>query len=155
MEQAITLEFILNTKFDNDGLFLHEEKSKGLYKMPSDYKLPATPEENNLKLRRKIEEVFENKFNGSKTRVNLECAISESTFKSYLLGKRRMSREALARFCVGAQISVELANEMFLLHGHGLDNVHNCLDAIVCYCLNHKETLDEMIKICNDKGIGI
>lgn len=98
MEEKVTLDFILNTEFENNGLTIFEPKGKALYaKMPSDYKLPPSPEENALKLRRKIDEVYETSFHGSKTRVNIECAISESTFKSYLLGKRNMSREALAR----------------------------------------------------------
>lgn len=156
MEEKVTLDFILNTEFENNGLTIFEPKGKALYaKMPSDYKLPPSPEENALKLRRKIDEVYETSFHGSKTRVNIECAISESTFKSYLLGKRNMSREALARYCVGAKISTELANEMFLLHGHALDTVHNCLDAIVWYCLQEKEDLNELIRICNLKGIKI
>lgn len=156
MVNAVTLDYIINTKFENDGLYVCEEKGKVLYaKMPSNYKLPPTPAENLLLLRRKIDEVYEKYFNGSKTRVNIDCAISESTFKSYLLGKRNMSREALARFCVGAKIGTELANEMFLLQGHALDITHNCLDAIVWYCLEQKEDLDELIRICNLKGISI
>lgn len=73
--------------------------------------------------------------------VEKKCNIPEDTMKKMQSGKRRFTREQLAKFCVGFKLPIEKADELFLLQGGRL-NLTNDFDFIVYHALKTKDDIE-------------
>lgn len=57
------------------------------------------------------------------------------------------------RFCSGADITVEEAQELFILFGHALDPKNNLVDAIVIDNIRCKEGIEVLYEECEKNGV--
>lgn len=74
-----------------------------------------------------------------------ECNISETLFSKIINGTRAITREFLYKFAVGLHMTVEEANEFFVLKGGILDE--NDLDDCICLrALEEKNTIQQYLE---------
>ncbi len=66
----------------------------------------------------------------------------------YLNGTRNITRDVIAKLCVGAGLTIEEANELFILCGSCLDVENNLLDAIVIDNIKCKEGIGVFFEEC-------
>ena len=84
-----------------------------LAEMPDDTKDPEG-------LRRRLTELLHEKFRGNYLMLEAECDIKRDTFQKIQRGKRSVTYTQLAKFCVGARVSMDEAHDLFLMMGHEL-----------------------------------
>lgn len=156
MEEQVTLEFIEQSDFIYDGLFRNEKvnKEKALYKMPSSYSLPISDEEKSRELRKAVNKIIDDKFD-TLVSAATRSEITLSSFKAYVSGSRTFKREALAKFCIAAKLSVAQAENLFQYTQYGLDPKNCLLDAVLVYCLNNDEPISELERVMLSKGVEI
>ena len=148
----ITKDFLKTNKFESDGLiFLDEEKN---FRLREGMNLPPSAEENFLKLRKKITAFFATRYKNF-SQVEIRCDINESIMRKYLNGKRKITREALAKFCVGTKLSVEQSKELFTLQGHSLEPEKQRFDALVVNALQDGDDIEIFYDTCEEFGIKI
>ena len=148
MFDFVNKEYIKNNEFKNTGLeeVVKEEK---LYRLSQDKvrKIDLDIDKKN-KLKKKISKIAAEKFGADFTTIEVKCNISETSMRKYLKGTRNITRAALMRFCSGACIDIEEANELFILLGHALDPENNRLDAIVVDNIKCKEGIEVLYEEC-------
>lgn len=74
-------------------------------------------------LRVKLDTYYFERLSGKEKQLEEKCRISSNLFHKYLRteGGRRITYENLAKFCVGAGLSVKEADELFRYRGRRLD----------------------------------
>lgn len=87
--------------------------ARDLAEMPDDTKDPEG-------LRRRLTELLHEKFHGNYLMLETECDIKRDTFQRIQRGKRSVTYPQLAKFCVGAKLSMDEAHGLFLMMGHEL-----------------------------------
>ncbi len=122
--------------------------------------IPKSGDEKTNLLRKKLSEVIFTRFEGNYAKLETACAINKDNVMKFInnKGKRarnNVSRNVLGKVCVGAKLSVEEAQELFVLQGFALDPVNNMFDAIVVCCLNKHDDIYEMIDMCQVYGVVI
>ena len=129
------------------------------YRGAKDLNLPLSDEEQLKILRKKIVEIKMEKFDGDNKIMEAKCCINKDSINKFIsIGKRHVAnitRNVLGKFCVGAGLSVEEANELFILQDHALAPDQKVFDCIVAYCLKEKLDVMEMIEMCREHGVII
>lgn len=146
MFPRITKEFIDTNNFESEGLNFPDEEV--YYRPRPDMKLPPTAEENSARLGRKIVEIFIKRYDKNFAKFESDCSISEAIMRKYLKGTRKITREALAKFCIGARLTIEQSAELFTLQGHSLEPVNQRFDALVLNALQDGDDIEIFYQTC-------
>ena len=154
MFEHITKDFIRQHKFQGDGLNFPYVKDSADYRLSSSASLPPTAAESRIKLRQELTSLVLGKF-PRPAMMESACAVSYELVKKYLNGSRRVTRDALAKLCVGMHLSVEEAQPLFQLEGHSLEPEINLLDALVVDALNCKDDIDVFAEGCEKYGLNL
>ena len=154
MFSEITKEFIKTNKFESDGLNFPEDEE--IYFRPrKGMKLPPTAEENLTTLKIKLLELFEEHYSRNFGKLDADCTISEASMRKYLKGTRKITREVIAKFCIGTKLSVEQSAELFTLHGNRLDTENQLFDALVVNALQDGDDINIFYETCQEYNINI
>ena len=108
-----------------------------------------------VKLRKKMIDIVQGQYQGNYAKIDSKCCICEDTLRRYLKGTRRVTRDALAKFCVGLGLTMEVTEELFMLQGYSLDPLNNLLDAIVVDCIKCKDDITVFCDECEEYNLGI
>lgn len=149
----ITKEIFNATEFKSHGIIYFNDK-KHVYRVPAGWtptQLPDDLKGRHSKLRMNVSMIMEEenrcyeekeqKKIGLFPLVEKQCNIPEDTMKKMQSGKRRFTREQLAKFCIGFKLPIEKADELFLLQGGRL-NLTNDFDFIVYHALKTKDDIE-------------
>ena len=156
-----SLEAIGSMRFESDepADLWAEENAESSFMITS-AQIAGMPEEEVRQieeLRRKLAEIFARKFDCSYTQLLSACDIGHSLFQKVLKFQngRNITYQLLAKFCVGAQLSVAEAEELFLLMGHVLSDTNRSDYILKCELTNHGDIIDfdEDLKRFGLKGI--
>lgn len=125
--------------------FFASEGANSSYRLTKS-NIAAMPDETKdiVRLRMRIGELFYREMDGSYAQLEVKCDIKRDTFQKVQRSKngRNVTYNFLAKFCIGAQLSVEEAKELFLLMGHELSE-RNCCDYILlCELENSGDLMD-------------
>jgi len=124
----------------------------GIYRVSNIKDLPAN---NPIQLRNEIRDIVWEKADVYRLRnsvkfsdldiVEICCRIPIDTTKKAINGKYKMTRNFLAKFTVGLQLSLEEANNLFRLEGGKL-NLTNAFDYIVYHALRDHDDIHSFIQ---------
>ena len=104
-------------------------------------------------LRCKLVEIMVAAFDKNYAKLESCCYISEAAMRKYLNGSRPIKISVVARFCVGARLSLEKTCELFKLCGHILSPEVYRLDAIVADTLKCGETIEDFYHTTKAYGL--
>ena len=154
MFEYVNKEYIKNNKFKKTGLEYEEQEQKS-YRLSDDQikNLGIDITNKKVKLRKNISKIAYDKFHLDYSQIDIKCNIGESAMRKYLKGTRNMSRAALMRFCSGAGVTVEEAQELFILFGHALDPKNNLVDAIVIDNIKCQEGINVLYEECEKNNV--
>lgn len=159
MFDQIDVEYIANHVFESKESEKKEKISKIAYRFSDGDIIPQSGEEKVKILRKKLTEIIFTKFDGNHAKLETLCAINKDNVMKFVnqgkRGRNNVSRNVLGKVCVGAKLTVEEAQELFVLQGYALDPVNNLFDAIVVCCLKKKDDIYEMISMCQEYGVVI
>ena len=151
MFEHITKEFIRTHEFKADRA-PDEHGAQSFRLMPGQY-LPPAPDEMQSELRKNFAAIFATTFRKNYALMDSRCNISEAAMRKYLNGRRPINTFVVARFCVGARLSLEKTCELFKLCGHILSPEVYRLDAIVVDTLKCGETIEDFYRATKDYGL--
>ena len=154
MFEYVNKEYIKNNKFKKTGLEYEEQEQKR-YRLSDEQiqNLGIDITNRKVELRKKISAIAYEKFKLDYQLIDVKCNIGESAMRKYIKGTRNMSRAALMKFCSGACITVEEAQELFILFGHALDPKNNLVDAIVIDNIKCKEGIEILYEECEKNNV--
>ena len=159
MFEEINLEYIMNHAFEDVQSEIKMEKEYRAYRFSKGDLIAPSDEEKANKLRKKLSELVFTKFDGSYAKLESNCAINKDNIMKFVnqgkRGRNNVSRSVLGKFCVGAGLSVEEAQELFVLQGYALDPLNKLFDSIVVCCLKKKDDIYEMIDMCQKHNVVI
>ena len=75
--------------------------------------------------------------------------------RKYLKGTRKITREAVAKFCIGTKLSVEQSKKLFTLQGHSLEPDTQLFDALVVNALQDGDDINIFFDTCKEYKINI
>lgn len=153
MFSRITKEFISTHQFESDGLNFPDEEIA--FRPINGMKLPPTAEENFATLRIKIIEIFTKRYGKNFGKFDGDCYISENLMRKYLKGTRKITREALAKFCIGTKLTLEQSAELFTLQGHSLEPETQFFDALIVNALQDGDDINSFSETCEKYELKI
>lgn len=154
MYENITKEYVRTHTFKSDGIIFESVKEDKNYRIAPGTKLPPSDIEKANKLRKKIVDIILINYDANYAKIDADCFISETLLRKIAAGSRKVTRIVIAKLCVGAKLSLETAEELFMLQGHRLDVENNRLDAIVVSCINEKEGIEVFYEECEKYGLS-
>lgn len=157
MFEHITKEFIKTHEFQCDGLFTEKEQVSASFRLKPGMPLPMSPAEKEKELRKKIVNLVVVRYDNNYRKIDAKCLVTESTLRKYIRGdkSRNITREMLAKLCVGTPLTLEETAELFMLQGYALDPDHNLLDAIVVDCIKCKHDIITFYDECIEFGLNV
>lgn len=156
MYEHITKEYIKTHKFVNDGLHFEKTKINADFRFAPGTVLPKNPAEKTIELRKKLVDIIVVRFDNNLQKVEADTGVNKSSIYKFFNGSRKqISRDTLAKICVGLKLQLEESQELFVLQGYALDPEHNLLDAIVVNCLECKEEISTFMDMCLENGLEI
>lgn len=153
MFDHINREYIRSHQFKSDGLFMERERTST--RISPDAVLPESPEKKQIQLRKRLNSLIHEKLDGSSGRIEAACGVSYELVRKYMAGRRNVTRDTLAKLCVGMALSVEEAQQLFQLQGHSLEPDINRLDAILVDVLKCGEDIHVFYEECEEFGLPI
>lgn len=147
--QDYSLESIHSMVFESDepaDFWENEQGESACMLTAADLAGMPEPEDKQItELRMLLSGLFEEKFGSSYAKLECECGISHSLFQKVLKHRngRSITYNLLAKFCVGAKLTVEEADEMFMLMGHTLNGQKNRSDYILLCELRNGSDITE------------
>jgi len=151
----ITKEFIRINTFRSDGLSFSSETKDIYFRPRRGIKLPPNAEENFAALKIKLLKLFQEHHKGDFVKLEVKCSISEAAMRKYLKGTRKITREAVAKFCIGTKLSVEQSKKLFTLQGHSLEPDTQLFDALVVNALQDGDDINIFFDTCKEYKINI
>ena len=125
--------------------FFAAEGSNSSYRLTKS-NISAMPDETKdiVRLRMRIGEIFKREMDGNYAQLEVKCDIKRDTFQKVQRSKngRNVTYNFLAKFCIGTQLSVEEAKELFLLMGHELSERNRCDYILLCELENGGDLMD-------------
>ena len=152
MFEHITKEFIRTHQFQAEVPTV--ELPAQSFRLTPNKNLPPTDTELQIELRRKFVEIMATTFKKNYATLESCCYISEAAMRKYLNGSRSIKLEVVARFCVGARLSLEKTRELFKLCGHILSPEIYRLDAIVVDTLKCGESIQDFYEVTKAYGLN-
>ena len=140
MFEDINKEFIRTHEFKAD--VAPDEYAAQSFRLNLSQKLPPSPDELQVELRKSFVEIFVTTFQKNYTQMDSRCNISEAAMRKYLNGSRRIDFFNVAKFCIGAKLSVEKLCELAKLCGHIVSPDIYRLDAIVVNALQCGDSIE-------------
>ena len=153
MFEHINREYIRSHQFKSDGFFIERDRTSS--RISSDAVLPDTKEKKQVQLRKRLNSLIHEKLDGSSAKIEAACGVSYELVRKYMSGGRKVTRETLAKLCVGMGLSVEEAQQLFQLQGHSLEPDINRLDAILVDVLKCGEDIHVFYEECEEFGLPI
>ena len=152
--EKITKEFIATHNFESDGLVFPQDATQISYRPSQGMILPPSADENMKDLRKKLSAISARKYENF-AQLEIRCQINESSMRKYLKGTRNITRESLAKFCIGSQLTVEESEELFTLQGHSLEPAKQRFDALVVNALQDRDDIGTFFETCEEYGVKI
>ena len=147
----ITKEFIKKNNFEEN-----QPTDEEIYFRPKKgMRLPPSEQENLTTLKIKFLELFMKHYKNNFAKLEVDCFISEASMRKYLSGDRRITREVIAKFCVGTKLSLEQSSELFTLQGHSLEPENQRLDALIVNALQDDDDINIFFDTCDEYKIKI
>lgn len=137
-----------------DKIDYEQTYNKANYRIKPGDIIPDSDKEKLTKLRGKIRDLFARTFARESGRIDygevqLKTGVSYETIKKFLAGKTNISRPVLGGIVIGAKLSLDEANELFILHGHSLDPENVLLDCIIHCAIRDNDDYWEYLDICD------
>ena len=106
--------------------------------------MPESPGKQIERLRRKLSDYFAEKFDCNYSKLQIECDLNPETFRKVLSFRngRNVTYPFLAKFCVGAGLTVGEAEELFLLMGHQLTTKNMSDYILMCVLDKHDDIME-------------
>lgn len=157
--KEITKDYLLNHKFDKTGIEPEEKEhrmSSGRFAVTMLSTLPMPDRDKLVELNILVSDLIHQRCETSAS-LEYKTNIKPNTLRRILnlRDKRNFTREMLAKFVVGMQLTVEEANELFSLQGFPLMADKVLLDAVVIHCLTNHYDIDEFFETCKQVGLDI
>lgn len=108
--------------------------------------MPTSPDDNQAELRERIIEIFENVFEGNKTLVYNYCDIDRTNFGRYIKGTYGITKSNLVKFIIGANLSLDEAEELLILNGTPLCPDECRFDYIAYLAITDGDELDDFME---------
>ena len=150
--ENITKEFIKTHEFPAEVPSVDYENNEKSFRPSSESVLPVNPEKLQMKLRQKFADINATAFNNF-AQMEVRCDIKENTMRSYINGRRNIPIYAVAKFCIGAKLSIETTKELFKLCGHIIDANYYRFDAIVIDAVKCEDDIDIFYESCKEFGL--
>ena len=148
----ITKEFIRSQKFESVGKIDDDEK---YFRPRPGMFLPPSTDRQMITLRKHFTNIMLEMYKQSFARLEVRCGINESTMRKYLKGTRKITREAVAKICVGTPLSIDLSEELFTLQGNSLEPEKQLFDALIVNALQDGDDIEVFLDTCEKFGIEI
>ena len=105
----------------------------------------------------KLDEYYYDRLHGKEAQLEVRCQISSNLFHKYLRvrGGRKITYENLAKFCVGAGLSVEEADELFRYRGRRLDPLNKSDYILMCELENGGDFFEYQSDMQKYAGIAV
>lgn len=159
MYEHITREYIKDHQFLCDGLYFEREKTDVDYKFAPGAHIPEHPEKMEIELRKKIVNLVVSRCDNNYSKIEADTGVKRSTIYKFITKntetRRGLTREALAKLCVGLKLPMEEVQEYFRLQGHVLNPEDNLLDAIVVNCIESDGDIYEFKDMCEEYELNI
>ena len=149
----VNRDFIRSHEFKSDGLFIEQEKASK--RISPNAVLPDMPEKKQVQLRKRLNSLLFEKLDGNSARIESACGVSWELVRKYMSGTRKVTRDSLAKLCVGMRLTVEEAQQLFQLQGNSLEPDINLLDAIVVDVLKCGEDISVFYAECEEFGLSL
>ena len=150
MYDYVTKDFIRTHEFIADEpSFKREYKN---FRLSKNDNLPPTEEEMQTELRKNFATIFATTFDNY-SQFETACNISEHIMRKYIKGSRKITMYSVAKFCIGAKVTVEKAVEMFKLQGHLISPEDYRFDAIVIDALKCGDSISIFYETCKECGM--
>lgn len=150
----ITKNFIQVNNFESTEIALEQENTNEKYRPRSGIVLPPSADEQQVILRKKFAVIFATNYKNT-AQLEVRCGISESVMRKYLKGTRRITRDAVAKICVGTPLPIEQSEELFTLQGHSLEPTKQLFDYIVVNAIQDGDDIGIFFDTCEEYGIKI
>ena len=151
----ITKEFIKTYNFESVGLTFPQDNTQISYRPRKGVNLPPSVDENMTALKKKFVDIFFKKYEGNYVKLEVHCQIKESSMRKYLKGTRTITRDAIAKFCIGTKLTLEESAELFTLHGHSLEPTKQRFDALVVNALQDGDDIGIFFETCKEYRVKI
>ena len=157
--QNITLDYILNHKFEKTGLesdYSDKFSRSGRFAPSMLSSLPDSDEDKMAELKTKLERIdYDKAFTNAK--FEAKTNIKKNSFRKALNGgpKRKIQRVTVAKFAVGLKLSLNEADKLFALESQPLAPNIVLLDAVVVHCINEHHDIDEFFETCEQVGLNV
>ena len=148
----ITKEFLCTNNFKSAGIIFYEEQKN--FRLNPSMNLPPSAGVQCIKLRKKFITIFAERYKNY-SQFESRCSISESLMRKYLKGTRKITREAVAKICIGTKLSLEESAELFTLQGHSLEPETQLFDAIIVNAIQDGDDIEDFFDTCEEFGIQI
>lgn len=155
MYEYITKEYIKEHQFLRDGLHFEDKKTDVDYKFAPGAHIPEHPDKMMIELRKRFVDLIVVRFDNNYSRIEADTGVNRSTIRKFLKSNRGLTRDALAKMCVGLKVPMEEVQEYFRLHGHVLNPEDNLLDAIVVNCIECGSDIYEFKDMCEEFNLDI
>ena len=145
MRTIYSLDKIRSMQFKTTGILeFDDSRNYGASYRLTNKQLAGLPGnfEDMAELRVKLDDYYYERLGGKEAQLETKCQISANLFHKYLRtrGGRNITVENLAKFCVGAGLSVKEADELFRYRGRRLDD-KNLWDYILMCTLENKDDI--------------
>ena len=116
----------------------------GIYRLTQSDRAGMPVGEDIVRLRTRLGVLFHEKLQGDYAKLEVNCDIKRDTFRRVQgsNNKRNATYEFLAKFCLGAKLSVEEAKELFLLRGYTLNEQNRYDYLLLCELKNGGDIVD-------------
>lgn len=119
--------------------------------------MPEGNDKRIVDLRKKLSDYFAEKFGFNYSRLETDCDIKPDTFRRVISFRngRNITYTLLAKFCVGAKLTVDEAEEVFVMMGHQLSDKNRSDYILKCELSKHCDIMeyDSDLKKHGLKGI--
>lgn len=136
---------IAEMNFESERIieFEEREKTKGAYKLTRN-DVNKMPSENMDDLRCKLVEHFYEKLDNDYNELLIRCDLKANTFQKILnfKGKTNITYKTLAKFSVGAGLTLNETKELFALRGFALNERNRADYILMCEITNRGNLMD-------------
>lgn len=148
--EYVTKEYLHSNEFIADEAPI--QKTEPSYRLNQSDPLPPSCEELQAELRKHFSSIFATTFENF-NQMEIACNISEPSMRKYLKGTRKITIYAVAKFCIGAKLTVEETVELFKLYGHIISPDIYRFDAVVIDAIQCGDDIGTFYETCKECGL--
>lgn len=150
----ITKEFLKTHNFKFDGITFPQDITQKSYRPIDGTKLPPSADDQMNTLRKKFATIFTTNYKNF-AQLEVRCQINESIMRKYLNRSRKITRESVAKLCVGTPLTLEESDELFTLQGHSLEPDKQRFDALIVNAIQDGDDIGTFLDTCQEYGLNI